>query len=83
MDPFVIIIAILGALIVLSIMIKPIRYGVEIVRNTVFAALGILITNIFMAGVGITLGINILTLGFVGMLGLPGFCAILLISVLL
>ena len=83
MDPFVIIIAILGALIVLSIMIKPIRHGVEIVRNTVFAALGILITNIFMAGVGITLGINILTLGFVGMLGLPGFCAILLISVLL
>ena len=32
---------------------------------------------------GISLGINILTLGMIGVLGMPGFCALLLISALL
>ena len=83
MNPFFIVTAILGFLTVFLVMIKPIKYVFGIGINAIFGAVGIFVTNIFMAQFGINLGINILTLGIVGILGLPGFCAMILISALL
>jgi len=83
MNPFSIMIAIFGLLIVLLIMVKPIKYLFGIGINTIFGVVGIFVTNFFMAQFGVTLGINVLTLGIIGILGLPGFCAMILISALL
>ncbi len=76
-------IAICLALIFLMIIAKPIKMMGRILLNAVLGAGGLFLANILLKPLGITVGINLLTTGFIGFLGIPGFAAAILIGAML
>lgn len=71
------------AMIFLIILAKPIKYIVCFFRNALLGGAGIFLSNILLAPLGVCLGINPLTLCVIGLLGLPGFAALLFIGAVL
>lgn len=78
----VVIIAFCVGAIVLLAMAKPIKILFGVLGNMLLGAGGIVVANALMAPMGVSLGINVLTLAFTGILGMPGFCALMLISIM-
>lgn len=71
------------ALLVLMMIAKPIKIAGSILLNGVVGAFGLFIVNFLLQPMGIHIGINLLTTGFIGILGLPGFAAVVLIGAIL
>lgn len=71
------------AMIALLVMAKPIKLLLGIFLNSVVGAVALVVSNYILAPLGVAVGINLLTLGFIGLLGLPGFCALILIQAIL
>lgn len=71
------------ALIALLVMAKPIKVLLGIVLNSAVGAVALVVTNYILAPLGVAVGINLLTVGFIGILGLPGFFALILIQAIL
>ena len=49
------------------------RWLVGVVRNMALGIVGILGANMLLGGIGLTVGVNVITVMTVGLLGLPGF----------
>jgi len=49
------------------------RWLFGVVRNMVLGVVGILGLNILLSGMGLAVGVNIITVLVVGLLGIPGF----------
>jgi inhibitor of the pro-sigma K processing machinery len=71
------------ALIALLVMAKPIKLVLGLILNSAVGALALVVSNYVLAPLGVAVGINLLTVGFIGILGLPGFCALILIQAIL
>ena len=52
---------------------RQITAAFHLVRNAVLGVLGILACNFLLAPLGVTVGVNLLTVFIVGVLGVPGF----------
>jgi len=55
----------------------------KVIRNIIVGAIGILVCNRILAPFDIFIGINLLSLGTVGLLGFPGFVMLMLFSIFL
>ena len=73
---FVILGVILLAL--LGIFIRPLKQILGLVLRSVLGGLCLYIFNLIFAGVGFTIGLNIVTASVCGILGLPGFVTLIL-----
>ncbi|HCT64314.1 MAG TPA: hypothetical protein DIC60_03435 [Lachnospiraceae bacterium] len=71
------------AFIALLFMAKPIKLILKIILNSAFGLVALMVSNYVLAPMGVAVGINFLTLGFIGLLGLPGFCALILMQAIL
>lgn len=71
------------AMIFLMILAKPVQYICRFVVNAAFGACGIFLSNLLLGPLGISVGINPLTLGFIGILGIPGFAALFFMGAVL
>lgn len=71
------------ALIALLVMAKPIKVLLGVILNSAVGAVALVVSNYLLAPLGVAVGINLLTVGFVGILGLPGFLALMLIQAIL
>lgn len=76
-------IAVCIAFIVLLCMAKPIKFMLRILLNSAVGLVALMVSNYVLAPLGVAVGINILTLGFIGILGLPGFFALILMQAIL
>lgn len=71
-------------LIVLIVMAKPVKFMAKVLVNAVLGGAAIMVTNMALAPVlGSTIGVNLLTMGITGLLGMPGFLSILAIHMIL
>ena len=52
---------------------RQIKAVFNIIRNAVLGIIGILAVNMLLAPMGLSVGINLLTIFIVGTLGIPGF----------
>ena len=57
---------------------RQIKSFFKIIRNAVLGIVGILAVNVLLAPIGLTVGVNVLTVFIVGALGIPGFFLIYL-----
>lgn len=71
------------ALIALLVMAKPIKVLLGVILNSAVGAVALVVSNYLLAPLGVAVGINLLTVGFVGILGMPGFLALILIQAIL
>ncbi|MDD3570402.1 MAG: pro-sigmaK processing inhibitor BofA family protein [Lachnospiraceae bacterium] len=71
------------ALISLLVMAKPLKVLLGIILNSAIGAVALMASNYVLAPLGVAVGINLLTVGFIGVLGLPGFLALILIQAIL
>lgn len=71
------------ALISLLVMAKPLKVLLGIILNSAIGAVALIASNYVLAPFGLGVGINLLTVGFIGVLGLPGFLALILIQAIL
>ena len=62
------------------VIMRPVRLVLRIGLGAIMGGLGIYITNIFLAPLGIFVGLNVVTLGIVALLGLPGFLMLYIAS---
>lgn len=58
------------------------RWLLKVGRNMILGAAGILAANALLAGVGLAVGINLITAMVVGVLGIPGFMMLYLAQLL-
>lgn len=58
------------------------RFILKALRNCIAAFLGIYLFNLIGAGFGLSLGLNAVNTVAVGLLGIPGFAALLLLRVM-
>ena len=66
------------ASIVLIVMSKPLKFILKVLINSVLGGIAITITNIALAPVtGTYIGVNLLTMLFTGLLGVPGYLGLL------
>lgn len=68
------------ALLVLVLFAGPLRAFSRFLRNALLGAFGFFAANALF---GTAVGVNLLTVGFVGILGLPGFFSLFLIQAIL
>lgn len=61
----------------------PIKAAAKFFLNAALGGAGFYIANLLLSPLQIFVGINFLTMGIVGVLGLPGFAAAILISAIL
>jgi len=71
------------SLIALLVMAKPIKLLLGIILNSAVGTVALIVSNYVLAPLGVAVGINFLTVGFIGLLGLPGFCALILMQAIL
>lgn len=69
--------------VVLVVMAKPLRFLMGFVVNSCLGVVAIAAANFLLSSFNFSLGINFLTAGFIGILGLPGFVGLLIIQLLL
>lgn len=79
---FVMIMACVG-LVLLTAFSKPLFMIFKFVINSVFGAAGIFAANFILRPLGMAIGINLITVSFVGILGLPGFAGLVLVNAFL
>jgi len=65
------------------IFVKPLKFLVRLILNSVLGALFLIIFNYFGQFTGIYIGVNEVTALLIGILGIPGFIAILLLKLLI
>lgn len=70
-------------MIFLMVISGPLKAVGKILLNGSLGAVGILLANFLLKPLGVYIGINLLTTGFVGILGLPGFAALLIMGIVL
>ncbi len=70
-------------LIIIRIFIKPIKAAAILILNSVLGGIGLYIFNYFGAGIGITIGINIVTSAICGLLGIPGLVSLAALKLIL
>ena len=72
---------ILVVLVVSGIFLKPIKFVLKLVVNSVLGAVLLWVINLVGAGVGIHIGLNPITSVAVGIFGLPGVICMLLLQI--
>lgn len=65
------------------IFVTPIKFLGKLFLNSILGALCLMIFNFFSQYTGLYIGVNILTALLLGLLGIPGFIAILLVKLLI
>ena len=80
---FLAVAVICGVIIVASSFTKPLKALGRFILNAAVGAAAIFVANKLLASFDIYIGYNLLTLGFTGILGLPGFFSLLVIAVLI
>ncbi|WP_326909327.1 pro-sigmaK processing inhibitor BofA family protein [Sedimentibacter sp. MB31-C6] len=65
------------------IFVKPLKFIGKIVLNSILGGLLIIIFNFFGQFTGVYIGVNEITALTVGLLGVPGFIAILIIKLII
>lgn len=65
------------------ILLIPFKFIGKIILNSVIGGLLILVVNFFSQYTGLYIGLNIITAIVIGLLGVPGFLAILAIKLIL
>ncbi|MCL2500213.1 MAG: pro-sigmaK processing inhibitor BofA family protein [Defluviitaleaceae bacterium] len=58
------------------------KWLLRVGRNMILGAAGIFSANVLLAGVGLAVGVNVITTLVVGVLGLPGFIMLYLAQLL-
>lgn len=76
-------IALCLALILLLFMAKPLKVAARFLLNALLGAVGLTAANFLLQPIGVYVGVNLLTAGFIGILGLPGFASLLFIQAIL
>lgn len=71
---------ILMAIIILA---KPMAAVIKFILRSAVGGVFIVVADILLKPIGIYIGLNALTVFFVGLLGLPGFCTLILVHKLL
>jgi inhibitor of the pro-sigma K processing machinery len=74
---------VLGVIIVLRLLAKPIRFIFKLLINTVLGFVLLWLVNFFGGGLGIALELSLLNALVVGLLGIPGVLLLLAIHFLL
>lgn len=64
------------------IFVKPLKFLGKLVLNSILGALLLIIFNYFGQFTGVNIGVNEVTALSIGILGIPGFMAILLLKLL-
>lgn len=80
-----IVIYVIGGILVLfllSMFSKKLSYILKFSIRSAIGALGFSLLNMATTSFGITVGINLLTLVFVGLLGIPGFISLYIYQIL-
>ena len=65
------------------IFVKPLKFLGRLILNSVLGALFLIIFNYFGQFTGVYIGVNVVTTLLIGILGIPGFIAILLLKLLI
>lgn len=65
------------------IFFKPLKFIGRIILNSLIGALVLIIFNYFGQYTGVYIGVNEFTALFIGILGIPGFIALLLVKLLI
>ncbi len=65
------------------IFFKPLKFIGKIILNSLIGALVLIIFNYFGQYTGVYIGVNEFTALFIGILGIPGFIALLLVKLLI
>jgi inhibitor of the pro-sigma K processing machinery len=68
---------------VLTLLIKPIRTVGKLLINSFLGIVALFIFNFLLAPIGISIGINVLNAFIVGLLGIPGFISLFILSFVL
>ncbi len=74
---------VLGVIVVLRLLAKPIRFIFKLLINTVLGFVLLWLVNFFGGGLGIALELSLLNALVVGLLGIPGVLLLLAIHFLL
>ena len=74
---------VLGVIVVLRLLAKPIRFIFKLLINTVLGFVLLWLINFFGGGLGIALELSLLNALVVGLLGIPGVLLLLAINFLL
>ena len=74
---------VLGVIVVLRLLAKPIRFIFKLLINTVLGFVLLWLINFFGGGLGIALELSLLNAVIVGLLGIPGVLLLLAIHFLL
>ncbi|HOV26884.1 MAG TPA: pro-sigmaK processing inhibitor BofA family protein [Sedimentibacter sp.] len=65
------------------IFFKPLKFVGKIILNSLIGALALIIFNYFGQYTGVHIGVNEFTALIIGLLGIPGFIALLLVKLLI
>lgn len=65
------------------IFFKPLKFIGKIILNSLIGALVLIVFNYFGQYTGVYIGVNEFTALFIGILGIPGFIALLLVKLLI
>jgi len=74
------IISVVAFIVVFASFLKPIKSLLKIIVNSIMGAGAIVVSNFLLEGIGISLGVNVLNAFVVGLLGIPGLGALILIN---
>ena len=74
---------VLGVIVVLRLLAKPIRFVFKLLINTALGFVLLWLINFFGGGIGIALELSLLNAVIVGLLGIPGVLLLLAIHFLL
>ena len=69
--------------VIFMVMSKPFKAVLKFLLNVALGALAIFLANKALSPFDMYIGINVLTLGVVGVLGLPGFVSLIVMTALL
>ncbi len=83
LDPLLLISIVCLIVIFLFMFFKPIKFLFKILINSALGILGLIGFNYMLAPMGISVGINFLTIGICGILGIPGFVCLYLLKLIL
>ncbi len=76
------ILGLLVSVICAKIFLKPFKFILKILINSIFAFILLLVINKFFPYTGIFIGANPITSVTIGIFGIPGLCLILLLQIL-
>ena len=77
------VISVIAFIVVFVSFIKPVKSLFKFIINSIMGAGAIIVSNFLLEGIGISLGVNVMNAFIVGILGLPGLGALILINKIL